>query len=83
MRFWPVTLTRLSFTLRLVGDGLRHVDVVALEAHVGAGRREGRKVGEDADIDLAGSGDVVDGVGIGRLRGQAGRGEQECCANGG
>ena len=60
---------QVELHLQLVGDGLRDVDVVALEAHVGAGRRERREVGEDADIDLAGSGDVVDGVGMrGRCR---------------
>ena len=65
MRFWPVTLTRLSFTFKRDRRCLRHVDVIALDAHVGAGRGEGREVGEDADIDGAGLGDVVDRIGIG------------------
>ena len=56
---------QVELHLQGVGDGLRHVDVIALEAHVGAGRGEGREVGEDADIDGAGLGDVVDRVGIG------------------
>ena len=43
---------RFELHLERVGDALRHVDVVALQAHVGAGRGEGREVGEDADIDL-------------------------------
>ena len=66
---------RIELHLQRVGDRLRDVHVVALQAHVGAGRREGREVGKDADIDLAGGGDVVDGVGIG-LRRQAEWGAQ-------
>ena len=54
MRFCPVTLTGFSFTLSVSAMCLRHVHVIALKAHVGAGRREGREVGKDADIDLAG-----------------------------
>ena len=56
---------RIELHLQRVGDRLRDVHVVSLQAHIGAGRGEGREVGKDADIDLAGGGDVVDGVGIG------------------
>ena len=62
---------QVELHLQRVGDVLRDVDVIALEAHVGAGRGEGREVGEDADIDDAGLGDVVERVGIGRPGGKA------------
>ena len=70
---------RVELHLERVGDELRDVHVVALEAHVGAGRGEGREIGEDADIDLAGRGDVVDGVG-GGLGGKAEGGSERQAA---
>jgi hypothetical protein len=63
MRFWPVTPTRNQLHLQGVGNVLGDVDVIALQAHVGAGRGEGREVGKDADIEGSGLGDVVDGIG--------------------
>jgi len=48
-----------------VSNVLRDVDVIALEAHVGAGRGKGREIGEHADIQHTSLGDVVDGIGMG------------------
>ena len=64
----------LELDAEAVGDRLRHVHVVALEAHVGAGRGEGREVGEDADLEGSGGLDVGQRV---RLRGGAGDEEEE------
>ena len=68
---------RVELHLERVGDVLRDVHVIALEAHIGAGRGEGREVGEDADIDGAGLGDVSQRVGIGGLGGEAEAGGAE------
>ncbi|MCY1293844.1 hypothetical protein D9M70_431170 [compost metagenome] len=64
----------------VVGDLLGDIDVIALDAHVGAGRGEGREVGEDADIDLAGGLDIGKRIGLGDAGGRTEhQGGSECC----
>ena len=66
MRFCPVMPDRFRRDAQRLGQSVDDIDIIALRFQVGARRRERREILEDADLDDASLGDVVEFVGLGK-----------------